>query len=62
MINTPRYGLKTRQQYTKYSEAAKALYFCKFCLCKKVKRVAIGIWHCKKCNIKTSGGAYYPDV
>lgn len=60
MINTAKYGLKTRQQFVKYSEAGKAYYFCKFCLFKKVKRVAIGIWKCRKCKVKIAGGAFIP--
>jgi len=34
------------------------LHKCPYCNKIKVKRVALGIWQCKKCNAKFAGKAY----
>jgi len=31
---------------------------CPYCLAVQVKRIATGIWHCRKCNTKFTGKAY----
>tara|TARA_Y100000310_G_C20676235_1_gene813229 strand:- start:205 stop:465 length:261 start_codon:yes stop_codon:yes gene_type:complete len=57
-----RYGRKIRKKVIKVEELQKAKHACPFC--KKegcVKRVAAGIWICKKCNTKFAGKAYTPE-
>ena len=54
----PRYGAPIRQKISKVEKKQKALYKCPLCNQRKVKRVSIGIWSCKKCDTKFAGGAY----
>jgi len=53
-----RYGLRLRSKVAKVEKEQKALQECPYCLKKSVKRVAVGIWYCKKCKSKFSGSAY----
>ena len=57
-----RYGVKARN-IVKEIEAKQRLYYpCPQCGHKKVKRTDSGVWKCKRCGIKFSGGAYFPQT
>ena len=55
-----RYGLKIRRLITKIEKQAHAKYECPNCYKHTLKRVAPGIWECKKCGYKMAGGAFTP--
>lgn len=53
-----RYGKKPKQLFAAIEKLQRAKHKCPYCHYKKVKRIAIGIWHCRKCNSKFTGRAY----
>ncbi len=53
-----RYGRKTKLKFSKIEAEQRKLHKCPYCSKIAVKRVAVGIWHCKKCNAKFTGRAY----
>ena len=53
-----RYGLRIRTKILKVE--AKKTKVCPYCGRKQLKRVAAGVWECKKCSTKFAGGAYTP--
>lgn len=53
-----RYGRKTKDKFAKIEKEQRKLHKCPYCNNIKVKRVAVGIWHCRKCNAKFAGKAY----
>ncbi len=58
----PRYGSTIRKRVKKIEERMKQPHGCPQCRTKAVKRVSVGIWKCRKCNYKFSGGAYIPQT
>ena len=56
----PRYGAIVRKRVKKIEDRMKIPHKCPQCRAKSVKRVSVGIWICKKCKFKFSGGAYIP--
>ncbi|MBS3132060.1 50S ribosomal protein L37ae [Candidatus Woesearchaeota archaeon] len=56
-----RYGRKTKDKFGKIEKEQRKLHKCPFCSHVKVKRVALGIWQCRKCNSKFAGKAYTID-
>jgi large subunit ribosomal protein L37Ae len=56
----PRYGSIVRKRVKKIEERMKLSHKCPMCRNKSVKRISAGIWHCRKCNITFTGGAYIP--
>ena len=55
-----RYGIKVRQRVLDVERRQKQKHKCPYCHKLKVKRVAAGIYLCKKCNSKFTGKAYWP--
>mgnify|MGYP006289146171 CR=1 FL=1 len=53
-----RYGLRIRRRIVDVE--SKKSKNCPICGKKQLKRVASGIWECKKCKNKFTGGAYTP--
>jgi large subunit ribosomal protein L37Ae len=55
-----RYGKKIRSLIASVEKSQKKRYVCPKCGMPYVKRVAAGIWECKKCGAKFAGRAYKP--
>jgi len=53
-----RYGRTIRNKLEKIERKQKTLYTCPDCNKKSVKRTAVGIWECTKCDAKFAGKAY----
>ena len=54
----PRYGRTTKHNFAKIEKEHRKLHKCPYCSREAVKRISTGIWFCRKCNAKFSGGAY----
>ena len=54
----PRYGRKLKLKFSKIESEQRKLHKCPYCSKVAVKRVAVGIWECRKCNVKFTGKAY----
>ncbi len=57
-----RYGVGIRKRVIKVESRQKKAGECPACGYLKVKRVAAGIFLCRKCAARFSGGAYYPQT
>lgn len=53
-----RYGRTVRNKLLLIERKSKQKQQCPYCKSNSVKRVAVGIWFCKKCNHKFTGKAY----
>lgn len=53
-----RYGRKLKQKFAEVESLHKQSYPCPYCSYAKVKRVASGIWQCRKCDAKFTSRAY----
>ena len=53
-----RYGRKPKLKFSKIETEQRKLHKCPYCSKVAVKRLAVGIWKCRKCNIKFTGKAY----
>jgi len=53
-----RYGRKVKYRFGVIENEQRKLHKCPYCNALKVKRVAYGIWQCKKCDAKFTGKAY----
>lgn len=53
-----RYGRTLKEKFAKIEKEQRKLHKCPYCNNIKVKRIATGIWQCKKCNAKFAGKAY----
>ncbi len=58
----PRYGTKTKKIVAAIEALQKRKQLCPFCERETLKRVAAGIWFCKKCKVKFAGDAYLPAI
>ena len=58
-----RYGSTLRKRTRIILEKMKGDIKCPRCETKgAVHRISIGIWHCKKCDARFTGGAYYIET
>jgi len=55
-----RYGTTVRKRYIKVVKEMKRPHRCPQCGFPRVKRESVGVWKCKKCGFKFTGGAYTP--
>jgi large subunit ribosomal protein L37Ae len=53
-----RYGRRIRKKLDAIETAQKTAYKCPYCNYPSVKRIAAGIWTCKKCTTTFTGRAY----
>ena len=53
-----RYGRTLRFKLGKIESEQRKKHKCPYCGVSKVRRVALGIWQCGKCNAKFSNKAY----
>ena len=53
-----RYGRKLKERFGKIETEQRKKQKCPYCSALKVKRLAIGIWECRKCKAKFTGKAY----
>ena len=59
----PRYGSAVRKKYRLVVEKMKGDLKCPRCESKGyINRISTGIWHCRKCNAKFTGGAYFTET
>jgi len=56
----PRYGRTLKKQFDLIERLQRAKHKCPFCQKNSVKRIAVGIWECRKCDKKFTGKAYNP--
>jgi large subunit ribosomal protein L37Ae len=56
----PRYGSTVRKRYIKVMVEMKKPHRCPQCGFPRVKRESVGVWKCRKCGLKYTGGAYTP--
>jgi len=52
------YGTRVRKRINKIEGVQRKKQICPYCSKPGVKRVAAGIWHCKKCGKRFAGPAY----
>jgi large subunit ribosomal protein L37Ae len=55
-----RYGTIARKRYVTIVSGMRQRHECPRCRIKSVRRLSVGIWHCRKCGYKFAGGAYLP--
>jgi len=53
-----RYGRTVKKNFIKIEIEQRKLHKCPYCNKESVKRLALGIWFCRKCKAKFSGKAY----
>ena len=53
-----RYGRKLKLKFSKIEAEQRKKHKCPYCNKIAVRRIAVGIWKCKKCNSKFTGKAY----
>ncbi|MFH1398919.1 MAG: 50S ribosomal protein L37ae [Candidatus Woesearchaeota archaeon] len=54
----PRYGASIKQKFAEIEIEQRKKHKCPFCSSFQVKRLALGIWNCRKCKAKFTGKAY----
>ncbi len=57
-----RYGATIRKRVKKIDDVLKAKHICPSCDSNKVRRMSIGIWECKFCGFRFTGGSWSPET
>lgn len=57
-----RYGVTVRKRYRAVVEEMRKPQTCPQCGFRSVRRESVGIWVCRKCGFKFTGGAYVPTT
>lgn len=57
-----RYGKGVKKRIVDIEKVQKSKHVCPHCLKPGMKRVAFGIWTCRKCGLKMTGKAYEPGM
>lgn len=57
-----RYGTRGKKVVMAIETEQKKRQVCPYCERSALKRVAAGIWRCKKCRVKFAGAAYFPKT
>ncbi|OLS24458.1 MAG: 50S ribosomal protein L37Ae [Candidatus Heimdallarchaeota archaeon LC_2] len=55
-----RYGARLRKRIREIDSTAKVAHRCPRCRIFAVRKVSVGIWHCRKCSYEFTGGAWTP--
>lgn len=55
-----RYGAKLRRRVLDIDKRRAEPVRCPACATKALRRVAVGLWRCRKCELLFAGGAYVP--
>ena len=55
-----RYGTVPRKRFATVITGLRAPHECPQCHIVAVKRLSVGVWLCRKCGFKFTGGAYVP--
>jgi large subunit ribosomal protein L37Ae len=58
----PRVGRKIRHEVKKIEDDSRRDRQCPACNRKRVKRLSAGVWYCKSCRLKFTGGTHIPTV
>jgi len=58
----PRYGTVARRRYAEVVAGMRIPHECPRCHVRAVRRLSVGIWGCRKCGVKFTGGAYLPTT
>jgi large subunit ribosomal protein L37Ae len=53
-----RYGRTAKRTFAQIEKSQRSLHKCPYCRKVSVKRLAAGIWKCKRCDAKFTGKAY----
>jgi len=53
-----RYGRKPKAKFAQIEAEQRSKHKCPYCHKQSVKRLAMGIWQCSKCNNKFTAKAY----
>jgi large subunit ribosomal protein L37Ae len=53
-----RYGAALKKMAKKLNESTSATYVCPFCGKDAIRRVAVSVWKCRRCNKILAGGAW----
>ncbi len=57
-----KYGVSVRKSHNKIITEVRQSHMCPNCGFKRVRRESVGIWACRKCGFKFTGGAYTPTT
>jgi len=57
-----RYGTVARRRYAEVISGMRVPHECPRCRVRAVRRLSVGVWSCRKCGVKFSGGAYLPTT